>query len=215
MNSSDRNPPPAWLLAELDQIDTGDRELRRTSREGFEQMVRRHAGSDREVAEGMAWYDQYIAHRDAAVSIALAGPGGTFQAPPVPSPSAPRRDEEPQRFPYTDQYDEPDVPGPRLHVPQPDFDVPDAPNRSTRLVRAPGVYLKGLLIGLALAGLAWFAVTGVLHWVFGVAWWGWWPSLLTVPVALIPFVVWMTTVHDDVRHWIKKGGPAPLRTRFM
>lgn len=205
---------PSWLLAALDQHDAGARELRHTSREGFEAMVRRHAHDEHEVAERMAWFDTQRAHLDAAVNTVLAGPGAVNTAPAAPPRSEP---EPPPRYPFTDERDEaaePELPAPRYQAPQPNFELPDAPDRSTRLVQTPGVYTKGLLIGAALAGGTWFVLTGLLRWWLDTAWWDWWPSLLTVPLAAIVLVVWMTTVHDDVQHWIKKGGPRPLRKRF-
>lgn len=208
MSSQHQGMPP-WLLADLDQLDAGARDFTVRSRVGFEQMVRGHAHTEHEVTEAMAWYDTTKGHLDAAVATALGGPEGVTTAPPAPA--MPR----PTPYPHsTFDEDEDLVPAPRMRVPEPNFELPDAPDRSTRLLQAPGVYFKGIWMGAALGGGIWFVLTGLLHWWFDSAWWGWWPSLLTVPIAVVVFVVWFTTVHDDVQTWLKKGGLKPLRKRF-
>ncbi|MGW4528350.1 hypothetical protein [Amycolatopsis sp. NPDC004378] len=207
--SSQHEGMPPWLLATLDQLDAGARDFTVRSRAGFEEMVRGHAHSEREVTEAMTWYDTTKGHFDAGVAAALAGPEAVTTVPPataVPRPTS-----------YTPSaFDEDDdlVPAPRMRVPEPNFELPDAPDRSTRLLQAPGVYIKGILMGAVMAGGIWFVLTGLLHWWLDSAWWGWWPSLLIVPIAAVVFTVWFTTVHDDVQTWIKKGGPKPLRKRF-
>ena len=213
--SSQHEGMPSWLLASLDQLDASGRDFTVRSRAGFEQMVRGRAHSDREVVDAMAWYDKTQGHLDAARAIALGGP----EAVPPTAPRSPTASGMPQPSEYPhgafdDDEDEGLVPAPRMRMPEPSFELPDAPDRSTRLVQVPGVYFKGLWIGAALGGGIWFAITGLLRWWLESDWWGWWPSLLTVPIAVVVFVVWFTTVHDDVQTWIKKGGPKPLRKRF-
>jgi hypothetical protein len=45
-------------------------------------------------------------------------------------------------------------------VPEPNFELPDASNRSSRLLQVPGVYVKGILMTVALVGRIWFVFTG-------------------------------------------------------
>jgi hypothetical protein len=221
MSSSEGDRPP-WLTAALDQDDADAREFRRNSRDGFERMVRRHASSEDEVAKHMAWFDQQRGHLDAAVSTTLTGPGDPVPAAPtLPSPTTTaaqpgvndrEREERARTVPGAGASE---IPAPRWNVPEPPpFEVPDAPDRSTRLRAMPAVYGKGLMIGLGLALAAWFGLAGLLRWLFDAAWFGLWPSIVTVPSAVVVLLVWMRIVHRDVRHWVKKGGPEPLRKRF-
>ncbi|GAB3161825.1 hypothetical protein GCM10027258_79560 [Amycolatopsis stemonae] len=214
MGSQHEQMPP-WLVASLDQLDAGARDFNVRSRTGFEKMVRGRAHDEREVAEAMAWYDTTQGHLDAALATALGGPGTGTAAPATSAPPQP----EPyahDTFDDDDAFDEDEyrVPEPRLRIPELNFELPDAPDRSTRLLQAPGVYIKGLWIGAMLGGGTWFVLTGLLRWWLDTAWWGWWPGVLTVPIALVVFVWWFATVRRDVKTWVRKGGLKPLRERF-
>ncbi|ASR39857.1 hypothetical protein BAY61_31715 (plasmid) [Prauserella marina] len=214
---SDRMPP--WLTAAFDQQDAAIQEVRHNNRARFEKMVRGGAPGEHKVREAMAWFDAQRAHYNAAVDIHAAGP----ESMSAPQSEPPRqRRTEPVPVPDIDDAmfadEQPSQRRETTHVHRTRFEVetpadPPAPGKSTRLLQSPAVYGKSFAVGAVIGGALWLAVTGLLVWLFDSAWWGWWPGLLTVPVAAAAFLAWWVTAQRDIKHWIVYGGREPLRSR--
>lgn len=211
--SNDAKPP--WLTAAFDQQDAAIREVRNNNRARFEQMTRRSGVSEDKVREAMTWFDAQRTHYDAAVTIHAAGPGGMPQDVPQPPP---------ERTPVSDtkgtaRSDE--VPVQRhetTHVYRTRFEADSqlersVPGRANRLVRLPAVYMKSFVIGAGIGGAVWLVLSGLMVWLLDAGWWGWWPNLLTIPIAAAVFLGWCFTVQRDINYWIRCGGREPLQAR--
>lgn len=212
---------PPWLTAAFDQQDAAIREVRHNNRARFEEMTRRSGASEDKVREAMAWFDAQRAHYDAAVTIHAAGPEGMAHDPRQPQQDPPQPQPHRAPTPGRDDADRDEVPVQRhetTHIHRTRFEVDPllerpAPGRANRLVRLPAVYAKCLAIGVGIGGAVWLAVTGLLVWLLDAAWWGWWPSLLSVPIAAAAFLGWCLTVQRDINHWVRYAGREPLQSR--
>lgn len=228
MTSSQGLPP--WLQAMLDQEHAGHRELRHQTRAGFEEMVRRATTDERVVVERMAWFDAQQSHLDAWLGTALGDPAAAVGSIPQPAAATPPGgfpgDQLPRRH-----VREPE-PEPERHRPDPVMPVmpvmPDfgdgqapwadlrerpAPGRATRLKSSPPVYAKAIGIGLLIGAAVWLSVTLLAMWLTDSPLWGWWPSLVAVPVGLLAAVWWWGHAFTEIHQWLRQGGPKPLVKR--
>jgi hypothetical protein len=229
---SEQSRDPIRMAHELDMLELGNEQFWATNRTQFEEMARRHSKNEDEVAERMRFYDQHrgqlgnwaasAAREDDATT--TNGSTGSTPPPPAPQPrpATPKATPAPQPRPRpvddVEPEDEDEDPV-RIRTPRIEFEMPEtpaAPGKATRLMHAPKLYGKALAIGLLIAAVLWFVITGLLHLLFDSAWWGWWPGVPSVLIAALGFGAWMYTAHQDIRHWIRNGGPRlPLRMRLF
>ncbi|WP_394622328.1 hypothetical protein JNUCC0626_50195 (plasmid) [Lentzea sp. JNUCC 0626] len=233
---SEQSRDPIRMAHELDMLELGNEQFWETNRTQFEEMARRHSKNEAEVADKMRFYDQHRGQLGSWASSAAREDGapttdgslGSTPPPPAPeqraepqaAPTPPRPRPQPRSRPVDDVETEDEDEDPvRIRPPRFEFDMQPtapAPGRATRLMHAPKLYGKALAIGLLIAAVLWFIVTGGLHWLFDSAWWGWWPGVPSVLIAAIGFAAWMYTAHQDIRYWLRNGGPRmPLRMRLF
>jgi hypothetical protein len=233
---SEQQRNPIWLAHAMDMLELDNEQFWTASRVKFEEMARRHSKNENEVAEKMRFYDEHrgqlgnwaaSASREDGTTTANGSTGSTPPPSPAPTeqrPAAPKAAPTPPQRPrpvddvepVTEDEDEDPV---RIRTPRIEFEMPEtppAPGRATRLMHAPKLYGKALAIGLLIAVVLWLIITGGLHLLFDSAWWGWWPGVPSVLIAALGFGAWMYTAHQDIRHWIRNGGPRlPLRMRLF
>lgn len=221
---TDKSNDPVRLAHALEQLELSNEQFWNTSRDQYEQMMRRHTTDEAQIAERMRWYDAQVGKLGSWTSSASREDGSQVLGGPMPSnasatdrPVPPPRP-RPAAADVPADVDEDDDSVPEFRTPHIKIDMPetpDAPGKATRLMHTPKLYGKAVVIAGIVAGVVWLLITGLLVWLFDSAWWGWWPGLLTVPVTGFAVLVWLFYAGQEIRQWVRKGGPLPLRMRHV
>ncbi len=92
--------------------------------------------------------------------------------------------------------------------------MPATPGRFSRALSSGGSWLRALGLSLAIGAAVFLGIAGLLHWLFDTDTFLTWPTGLVAGwIGLSAFVGVLHAASQEVREWIRLGGPKPVRRR--